>query len=561
MSPRRANNQGRTKLASGGTGDVPSARRIDTEGPLQGGGDLSANRTLTIDEASESTRGTISASDYLKLQGIEAGADVTDSANVAGAGAVMHVDISAVEGLIRKIGSTTYEAIKTNLTSTTAPGFSDDNTQGYAPLSLWLDTDDDVLYICADAATSLAFWVRIGTYVSSSTPSPIGTTGAAGSGVIPPAWDHIHAHGDLSGGSLHAAATTSAAGFMSAADKTKIDLVRAVIREPGGYPYAVDAGDGVIIVDNSSAPRTINLEAVANMRSKVEILCVASANTYPVTLHRAGSETINGNAADFVIRGANPRAIIVKRGSNYLVHVAGARQRNLFAAANLHSSRYWGSDGYAGLYGNNLMTIVATYKSNAGSPVAQFFWSRFQNTVEGFRFGPATTSGGYKRANLTIYTGVSQAAANVAATGDYGSEWHTMALRMNVGGGSLDVPNNSARLTIDGNNHSSDFSISSFVPATSSGSTNMRLGAANSGDASCEIASLVIVEGSVLSDADLAAYHTQVAGSNRFDLNGAETALWVAEDADATWLDRKGGVSLARVGTPFRVLYEDPVFA
>ena len=35
--------------------------------------------------------------------------------------------------------------------------------------------------------------------------------------------DHVHAHGDLAGGTLHAAATTSVNGFMSAADKTKLD--------------------------------------------------------------------------------------------------------------------------------------------------------------------------------------------------------------------------------------------------------------------------------------------------------------------------------------------------
>jgi hypothetical protein len=35
--------------------------------------------------------------------------------------------------------------------------------------------------------------------------------------------DHTHAHGDRSGGTLHTAATTSVNGFMSAADKTKLD--------------------------------------------------------------------------------------------------------------------------------------------------------------------------------------------------------------------------------------------------------------------------------------------------------------------------------------------------
>jgi len=45
--------------------------------------------------------------------------------------------------------------------------------------------------------------------------------------------DHTHAHGNRGGGSLHAAATTSVAGFMSAADKTKLDtLVDPNLRDP-----------------------------------------------------------------------------------------------------------------------------------------------------------------------------------------------------------------------------------------------------------------------------------------------------------------------------------------
>jgi len=45
--------------------------------------------------------------------------------------------------------------------------------------------------------------------------------------------DHTHAHGNRGGGTLHAAATTGVAGFMSAADKTKLDtLVDPNLRDP-----------------------------------------------------------------------------------------------------------------------------------------------------------------------------------------------------------------------------------------------------------------------------------------------------------------------------------------
>lgn len=61
------------------------------------------------------------------------------------------------------------------------------------------------------------------TPLSSSTPAAVGSAGSAGASTSASRADHVHAHGDQAGGSLHATATTSVAGFMSAADKTKLD--------------------------------------------------------------------------------------------------------------------------------------------------------------------------------------------------------------------------------------------------------------------------------------------------------------------------------------------------
>jgi hypothetical protein len=51
------------------------------------------------------------------------------------------------------------------------------------------------------------------------------STSNAGASDDLPRSDHIHAHGNRGGGTLHAAATTSVAGFMSSADKTKLDTL------------------------------------------------------------------------------------------------------------------------------------------------------------------------------------------------------------------------------------------------------------------------------------------------------------------------------------------------
>lgn len=51
----------------------------------------------------------------------------------------------------------------------------------------------------------------------------IGTSNFDGAGAGFALFDHVHAHGNQTSGSLHAAATTSVNGFMSSADKTKLD--------------------------------------------------------------------------------------------------------------------------------------------------------------------------------------------------------------------------------------------------------------------------------------------------------------------------------------------------
>lgn len=49
--------------------------------------------------------------------------------------------------------------IKNNFVATTSPSATDDNTQGYAVGSKWIDVSNNVPYICVDATASAAIWV------------------------------------------------------------------------------------------------------------------------------------------------------------------------------------------------------------------------------------------------------------------------------------------------------------------------------------------------------------------------------------------------------------------
>ncbi len=63
--------------------------------------------------------------------------------------------------------------------------------------------------------------------LASTSPANVGTTAAVGVGTTAARSDHVHAHGAQTDGTLHAVATTSTAGFLSATDKAKLDGVAA----------------------------------------------------------------------------------------------------------------------------------------------------------------------------------------------------------------------------------------------------------------------------------------------------------------------------------------------
>lgn len=95
-----------------------------------------------------------------KLAGIETGADVTDSTNVAAAGAVMDSDFSGGEGFMRKTGAGAYEVIKSNMAAAVAPTVNEDSGDGYVVGSRWVDTTADKEYVCLDATVGTAVWIE-----------------------------------------------------------------------------------------------------------------------------------------------------------------------------------------------------------------------------------------------------------------------------------------------------------------------------------------------------------------------------------------------------------------
>lgn len=84
--------------------------------------------------------------------------------------------------------------------------------------------------------------LQTNTPLSTTPPAAVGAAAQVGSAQTAARADHVHAHGNQAGDSLHAVATTSAAGFMSAADKSKSDQQTWGYLDTSGTPANVSAG-------------------------------------------------------------------------------------------------------------------------------------------------------------------------------------------------------------------------------------------------------------------------------------------------------------------------------
>lgn len=65
------------------------------------------------------------------------------------------------EGFIRKTAPRTYVAHQTNLTATSNPTVSNDDTEGYIPASIWINTLSGLVFMNVDNTTGAAVWSQL----------------------------------------------------------------------------------------------------------------------------------------------------------------------------------------------------------------------------------------------------------------------------------------------------------------------------------------------------------------------------------------------------------------
>jgi hypothetical protein len=103
----------------------------------------------------------LSPADARTILNVEDGADVTDAASVAAAGAIMDGDYAgATVGRQRRTGVGTYGVTADNIGAAVDPTVNDDTTAGYALDSIWINTTavPPRVFKCTNPAAGAAVW-------------------------------------------------------------------------------------------------------------------------------------------------------------------------------------------------------------------------------------------------------------------------------------------------------------------------------------------------------------------------------------------------------------------
>lgn len=187
---------------------------------------------------------------------------------------------AGASGLMSGADKSRFDAMPLdNYGATRAPLVTDDNTQGYAPGSVWVWPGNGV-WICGVATTGAAFWFTF-LNLGNSTPQPLGTAAAGSSGNVSHQ-DHIHAMPRLdqvavptADVSLNSHKLTNVTNPASAQDAaTRIYADQPNTRTDSTTTPAITAADigGFIKLSNAGSITLSTLDLSASLRSGAAII-------------------------------------------------------------------------------------------------------------------------------------------------------------------------------------------------------------------------------------------------------------------------------------------------
>lgn len=168
---------------------------------------------------------------------------------------------------------------------------------------------------------------------------PVSTVGATGSASTSSRSDHVHAHGVQSNGTLHADATQSVDGFMSAVDKIKLDS----IEDLGIAGRSTLSLTSVNIQAGTTQDRVVAQPAIHHTRAKY-IQAITGQNSFTLagTLAPTTSGTVQTRAMTATANMTDAMTRLGYQTTSLTNQVAGLRLGNIFTCLGGPSNLYGG---------------------------------------------------------------------------------------------------------------------------------------------------------------------------------------------------------------------------
>ena len=345
--------------------------------------------------ATTAAAGFMSAADKTKLDGIETGAQVNDVTSVAGRTGAVTLSVSDISGAA----------------PSASPSFTGTPTAPTAAVGTNTTQVATTAFVKAEVANN----------ITSGTPAAetVGAAGTVGTSSAAARSDHVHA--------MPGTATTAAAGFMSAADKTKLDGVAS-----GAAALGTSAGSALGTASAGSATTAAKSDHVHPLPTLQALGAAASSHThdlseasvkYAATAGRAYPARADGVAVNFnwasktgqpqwvwgANDGQNEAEYYVYNPSNFSVDTA----RNLRPGANM--GIIWDNDAFGG----SADTASITLESNNpnGTPAQkEAMRMRFKLTNDAddiFEFSNRDNDGSVNNDAMTMNGYVVLNAANI----------------------------------------------------------------------------------------------------------------------------------------------------
>lgn len=159
----------------------PTSRSISTTSPLSGGGDLSANRTISISQANGSTSGYLSASDWTTLMGKQAAITLTTTGTNGAATFIsntLNIPNYTASGLGALVASNNLSDLSNTSTARTNLGLGTIATKSQTSGTAIQKGDGSGGLTAATSGTDYQAPITFGTGVQSALGNNIGSVGA-----------------------------------------------------------------------------------------------------------------------------------------------------------------------------------------------------------------------------------------------------------------------------------------------------------------------------------------------------------------------------------------------